>query len=244
VARHDDEKGRAATSAHINPSRQQRADTTVRKRNVNSSTDTRETLLRLAARSFATQGYAATTMRSIADQAGIEAASIYYHFASKEELVDVVMEHGADSIVQHIKEHLDALPPDANAEDRFKATLVGQMSALIKFGDYALAHGRLLTQLPDKVRERQVRRRARHQQLWTGVFDDLRAEGFLRADVDIALCRVFVLGFINSVPTWFDPKKGSLEKVADELCGIFFDGVKPAAKPRRPGRKSELAASA
>ena len=26
---------------------------------------------------------------------GIEAASIYYHFSSKEELVDVVMEHGA-----------------------------------------------------------------------------------------------------------------------------------------------------
>ncbi|HXZ07161.1 MAG TPA: helix-turn-helix domain-containing protein, partial [Paraburkholderia sp.] len=111
-------------------------------------------MLRLAARSFALQGYTATTMRSIADQAGIEAASIYYHFSSKEELVDVVMEHGADSIVQHINEHFDALSSNANAEDRFKAALVGQMSALIKFGDYALAHNRLLTQLPDKVRER------------------------------------------------------------------------------------------
>jgi TetR/AcrR family transcriptional regulator, cholesterol catabolism regulator len=215
----------------------------VRKKNVSSSVDTRENLLRLAARSFATQGYAATTMRSIAEQAGIEAASIYYHFSSKEEMVDVVMEHGADSIVQHIKEHLEALPPGADAEARFKATLVGQMSALIKFGDYALAHGRLLSQLPDKVRERQVRRRARHQQLWTGVFEDMRNEGFLREDVDIRLCRIFVLGFVNSVQTWFDPKKGSLDEVAEQLCGIFFDGVRPAAKLRRPGRKSELAAS-
>ncbi|WP_155642088.1 TetR/AcrR family transcriptional regulator [Burkholderia cepacia] len=200
-------------------------------------------MLRLAARSFATQGYAATTMRAIADQAGIEAASIYYHFSSKEELVDVVMEHGADSIVQHIKEHFDALPRDATADARFKAALVGQMSALIKFGDYALAHGRLLTQLPDKVRERQVKRRERHQQLWTAVFDDLRTEGFLREDVDIALCRVFVLGCINSVQTWFDPKKGSLDKVADQLATMFFEGVKPAAKARRGSRKAELAAS-
>lgn len=221
----------------------------MRKRNVNPSADTRETLLRLAARSFATQGYAATTMRSIADQAGIEAASIYYHFSSKEELVDIVMEHGADSIVQHIKEHFDALPPAATAEARFKAALVGQMSALIKFGDYALAHSRLLTQLPDKVRERQIKRRARHQQLWTAVFDDLRAEGFLREDVDIALCRVFVLGCINSIQTWFDPKKGSLDKVADQLSAIFFEGVKPAAgakpaaKTRRGSRKTELVAS-
>ncbi|WP_174929232.1 MULTISPECIES: TetR/AcrR family transcriptional regulator [Burkholderia] len=205
-------------------------------------------MLRLAARSFATQGYAATTMRFIADQAGIEAASIYYHFSSKEELVDVVMEHGAESIVQHINEHFAALPPGATADARFKAALIGQMSALIKFGDYALAHSRLLTQLPDKVRERQVKRRERHQQLWTAVFDDLRAEGWLREDVDDALCRVFVLGCINSVQTWFDPKKGSLDHVADQLVTMFFEGVRPAAKApaaktRRGSRKTELAAS-
>lgn len=182
-------------------------------------------------------------MRVIADQAGIEAASIYYHFSSKEELVDVVMEHGAESIVQHINEHFNALPATANAEDRFKAALVGQMSALIKFGDYALAHNRLLTQLPDKVRERQIKRRERHQRMWTTVFDDLRAEGYLREDVDMALARVYVLGFINSVQTWFDPKKGSLEKIADQFITMFFEGAAPAAKPRRSGRKKELAAS-
>lgn len=54
------------------------------KRQANATTvDTREKLMRLAARAFGTQGYAATTMRGIADQAGIEAASIYYHFSSK-----------------------------------------------------------------------------------------------------------------------------------------------------------------
>jgi AcrR family transcriptional regulator len=204
----------------------------VPRKNAQPSADTRENLLRLAARSFATQGYTATTMRSIADQAGIEAASIYYHFASKEELVDVVMEHGADSIVQHINGYLDALPPEADAVQRFRAVVTGQMSALIKFGDYALAHGRLLTQLPDKVRERHTRRRARHQQLWTSVFERLRDEGFLRGDADLVLCRMFMLGCINSVQTWFDPRKGSLDKVSDELCKMFFQGMGPV-KARR-----------
>jgi TetR/AcrR family transcriptional regulator, cholesterol catabolism regulator len=199
--------------------------------------------LRLAARSFALQGYTATTMRLIADQAGIEAASIYYHFSSKEELVDVVMEHGAQSIFQHIDEHVNALPADANAEERFKAALVGQMSALIKFGDYALAHNRLLTQLPDKVRDRQIKRRERHQRWWTTVFEDLRTEGYLREDIDIALARVFVLGFINSVQTWFDPKKGSFDKIADQFMAMFFGGAGPSVKPRRNGRKKELTAS-
>jgi len=196
------------------------------KKQYKSSPDTRETLLRLAARSFATQGYSATTMRSIADQAGIEAASIYYHFSSKEELVEEVMAHGGDSIVQHLKDHLDALPPGANAEDRLRAAVVGQMSALVKFGDYALAHSRLLAQLPEKVQGRQVKRREQHQKLWNALLEDLKKDGVLREDADIHLCRVFILGCINSVQTWFSPRKGSLDGVADQLCAIFFDGVR------------------
>ncbi|NML97090.1 TetR/AcrR family transcriptional regulator [Paraburkholderia sp. RP-4-7] len=203
----------------------------------------RETLLQLAARSFVTQGYTATTMRSLADQAGIEAASIYYHFSSKEELVEVVVAHGGDSIVQHIQEHLDALPPSASAETRFKAAVLGQMSALIKFGDYALAHGRLLAQLPDKAREGQVKRHEQNQRLWTQLLEGLRTEGMLRADVDIALCRVFLLGCINSVQGWFNPRKGSLDQVAEQICGMFFDGVKPAAKARKVSRRAVDAAS-
>jgi AcrR family transcriptional regulator len=191
-----------------------------------NSPDTRENLLRLAARAFGTQGYSATSMRSIADQAGIEAASIYYHFSSKEDLVDEVMTHGADSIVQHLQGQLDALPPGASAEQRFRAAVVGQMSALVKFGDYALAHARLLAQLPDKVQERQVKRREQHQKLWNGLLEDLKTAGVLSQDADIHLCRVFILGCINSVQTWFSPRKGSLEAVSDQLCNIFFDGVR------------------
>lgn len=206
------------------------------KKQLNSNPDTRENLLRLAARSFSLQGYTATSMRAIADQAGIEAASIYYHFASKEDLVEEVMAHGADSIVQHLKDHLDALPRQANAEQRFRAAVLGQMSALIKFGDYALAHGRLLAQLPDKVKERQIKRREQHQKLWNTLLEDLKKEGMLRENADIHLCRIFILGGINSVQTWFSPRKGSLEAAADQLCAIFFDGV-------RPGRASSAAGS-
>jgi AcrR family transcriptional regulator len=196
-----------------------------------SSPDTRETLLRLAARSFGTRGYAATSMRAIADEAGIEAASIYYHFASKEALADEVMAHGAERIVQHMRAHLDALPPAAGAEQRLRAAVLGQMSGLIEFGDYALGHNRLVAQLPEKVQARQIERREAHQELWSRLLQDLRREGGLRADVDIHLCRVFLLGCIQTVPTWFDPGKGSLQAVADQVCALFFDGVRARPGP-------------
>ncbi|MFT4101930.1 MAG: TetR/AcrR family transcriptional regulator [Burkholderiaceae bacterium] len=197
------------------------------KTNSTNASETRENLLRLAARAFSVQGYPATTMRNIADQAGIEAASIYYHFASKEEMVDQVMEQGADRIIQHLNRHLDAVGPGATAEQRFRAAVFGQMSALVKHGDFALAHSRLLGQLPDTVRERQIRRRERHQELWNELLEGLRAEGRLRSDVDTALARIFILGSINSIQTWFNPRKGGLREIADKLCDVFFDGASP-----------------
>jgi len=174
------------------------------------------------------QGYSATTMRNIAEQAGIEAASIYYHFSSKEDLVDEVMEQGADRIIRYLNEQLDALGPGATAEQRFRAAVLGQMSGLVRHGDFALAHSRLLGQLPDNVRERQIKRRERHQELWNGLLEDLRAEGKLRSDVDIHLARIFILGSINSIQSWFNPRKGTLGMVADQLCDMFFKGVSPS----------------
>ncbi|WP_045840279.1 TetR/AcrR family transcriptional regulator [Comamonas thiooxydans] len=192
-----------------------------------NTNETRENLLRLAARTFSMQGYSATTMRIIAEQAGIEAASIYYHFPSKEDLVEEVMEQGAGRIVQELIAHVEAMGPDATAEQRFRAAVFGQMSGLVKHGDFALAHGRLLGQLPEAVRERQVKRRERHQKLWNDLLEELRTEGRLRDDVDIHLARISILGSINSVQSWFDPRKGRLEKVAEQLCDIFFAGVSP-----------------
>ena len=188
--------------------------------------DTRDHLLEVAARIVGTQGYAAASMRAIAQEAGIEAASIYHHFASKEDLVDEMMAHGYELMVRHIQEHLDALDANAGAEARFRAAVRGQMSAVAHYGDYTIASNRLLAQLPPRARERQVQRREAHQQLWAGVIEALRAEGVLRPEVDAVLLRVFVQGSVNSAQTWFDPGKGSLADVAAQLCDMFLDGIR------------------
>ncbi|WP_370618894.1 TetR/AcrR family transcriptional regulator [Mumia sp. Pv 4-285] len=49
--------------------------------------DTRERLVAAALRLFRTDGYHATTMRRIADEAGLSLGNAYYYFAGKDELV-------------------------------------------------------------------------------------------------------------------------------------------------------------
>ena len=50
----------------------------------------RDELLGLAAAMIAERGLRATTVRDIADAAGILSGSLYHHFSSKEEMVDEV----------------------------------------------------------------------------------------------------------------------------------------------------------
>lgn len=50
----------------------------------------REEIVRAAARTFARDGYAAVGMRDVAEAVGIRGASLYHHFASKEEILYAV----------------------------------------------------------------------------------------------------------------------------------------------------------
>lgn len=52
-----------------------------------SGAETRAEILRVALDLFTTQGYESTSLRQIADELGIQKASLYYHFAGKEEIV-------------------------------------------------------------------------------------------------------------------------------------------------------------
>jgi AcrR family transcriptional regulator len=50
-----------------------------------------EQILDAAAQLFAERGYAATSTRAIADQVGIRQASLYYHFPSKEQILEILL---------------------------------------------------------------------------------------------------------------------------------------------------------
>ncbi|GAA0955688.1 TetR/AcrR family transcriptional regulator [Actinocorallia libanotica] len=55
------------------------------------ASERRDHLVRLAAELFAKKGFQATTVREIADEAGILSGSLYHHFDSKESIVDEIL---------------------------------------------------------------------------------------------------------------------------------------------------------
>ncbi len=82
---------------------------------------TRDRISACAATLFADHGFAGVSMRDIADAVGIKAASLYNHFADKEELYFAALERGFAERVEDIEKGLDAT---GTAEERLKATVI------------------------------------------------------------------------------------------------------------------------
>lgn len=91
--------------------------------------DTRERIQRSALARFTEQGYDQTSLREIAEDLGVTKAAVYYHFRSKEEIVE--------SLVGDMSEGLEALIAWAGEEpmtrDR-RLELLRRLAAVIADG--------------------------------------------------------------------------------------------------------------
>jgi len=85
---------------------------------------TRTAITEAALRLFRENGYEATTMRAIAQQAGVSTGNAYYYFGSKEELVQ-------QFYARNHAEHLAACRPVLDSETEFAARLRGTLRALV-----------------------------------------------------------------------------------------------------------------
>lgn len=71
--------------------------------------DTKDRILDVAERLFAHQGFAATSLRDITSEAGVNLAAVNYHFGSKEELLAATLERRLRPVNELRLQMLDAL---------------------------------------------------------------------------------------------------------------------------------------
>ncbi|MES2248097.1 MAG: TetR/AcrR family transcriptional regulator [Pseudomonadota bacterium] len=186
---------------------------------------TRERILLEAARLFRHHGYAATTLREIADAANIKAGSIYYHFASKEEILGDVLDKGIQAVADAVRERIEALPADASFRDRIAAGIEGHLWGLLHHGDFTSANIRIYGQIPASAKNRHRVVRRAYADLWDSLFEGAMASGELRSDSSTAVIRLFVIGALNWTVEWYNPQRGSFQDFSRQLTEIVFDGV-------------------
>lgn len=94
---------------------------------------TRQQILDASLRLFSERGFARTTVRDIARQAGITDAAIYYHFESKRELLEALVEERG--FLNNL-ENLARLQPDAPLQETLHWTARGAIHVMDENRDF------------------------------------------------------------------------------------------------------------
>lgn len=102
-----------------------------------SPLETRSIILLCAARLLRENGYAAVSLRQIANEAGIRASTIYYHFESKEEILFHVLEEGLRVIVHEVNKGVATMPAGLSFHERLRIVVRSHLHGLLQVGDFS-----------------------------------------------------------------------------------------------------------
>lgn len=186
---------------------------------------TRERILDAAAAAFRERGFSATRLSDIADRAELQAPSIYYHFGSKEELIEVVLALGVERTYEHVKRRVAEVPKN-DPLGRLRAAIEGHVEMVLETGNYSAANLRLYGQMPDDIRDRLQQTQRQVGRYWNRLLLDARRAGAIRDDLDLSATRMLILGALNWTAEWYQPG-GRLTpaQLAELAATIVLDGI-------------------
>jgi len=195
----------------------------------------RQRILDEAATLFLQRGYAATSLRGIATAAGMKAGSLYYHFASKDALLEAILLRGIDVMVLAFRA-ADEESLDSGGRARIAAHVRAHLAALFEHGPYTAAHVTTFRTAPSTVRGAIVPARDAYEAMWTRLLEDLVARREIARETPIGLSRLILFGAMNSSLEWFDAERGSLDAFAETLTQQFWSGLSDLPVDRLPAR--------
>lgn len=188
------------------------------------SPEGRQRILDVAAALFLERGYAGTSLREIAAAVGMKAGSLYYHFASKEDVLLAILTRGMEVMVVAF-EAASRATAEEDARTRFAAHVRAHLGALFEYGPYTAAHVTTFRTAPGAVRQAIVPQRDAYEAMWSAFLEELRGDGALAAEPPVGISRLTLFGAMNSAVDWFDPERGELDAFAEAIAEQFWSGL-------------------
>lgn len=195
-----------------------------RRRGTTTGSTRRAELLALAGEMFATKGFAQTTVRDIADAAGILSGSLYHHFTSKEAMLTELLSGFLDGLHARFTEIVESgddprADLDGLITESFRTIHNEQQAVALYQNEQAL--------LATVEGFGFVAERSRDiEALWIRVLEAGRASGVFRADADSALLYRFIRDGVWSTVAWYRPGGGHTpETLAEQYLSLLHNGL-------------------
>lgn len=172
---------------------------------------------------FRERGYAATSVRDIAQALDMQGGSLYAHVASKEDMLWAIVVRAADRFNREVGSIAGAegQPAKGRLRDMIRAH-VGVVTSAQKDAAVFLHEWRFL----NPERRAQIGQRRDHYEL---LFRQVIAEGVGTNEfrpVDPRLAAMAILSALNGIATWYRPTGSkTAEDIADQHANLFLIGL-------------------
>jgi AcrR family transcriptional regulator len=187
--------------------------------------DSRQEILRTAARLFQQRGYDATSMNDVAGALKLSKGGLYHHFQSKDEILFEIMNHAMEITQQRV---LDPVRSIADPEDRLRALIRLHIEVVLSPRDREITV--MLHEnhpLPPALRKRINARKKEYIHF----LEDLMAEvqnksQRTKGKVGPRAAAFALLGMINWIYQWHKPE-GDLQaqNLIPQFTDLIFAGI-------------------
>lgn len=186
-----------------------------------SSLNKRDEIIQVAAELFRRLGYAETSLKDIANRVGILKGSLYYHFSSKEELLNEVINEGINKILSVAQQICNK--KELSPRERLRYLTKNHLLHLIKNNMYLVIASNQIDKLTPEHRDEYIVKRDLYEKLLRETLEEgIRAEEF--SPVDIKLTVFAILGICNWIIQWYrNDGPYSSEYIADYLSTLICD---------------------
>ena len=185
-----------------------------------------------AARVFAERGFHGATTQDIADVLGIRQASLYYYFSSKEAALELVCLRGVEGFFEAAK---TIAARRESAQKRLISLIGSHLSPLVDRADFVKVFLNERQHLPRESRRRIGRWSRGLERIFEDVIKEGVAKGEFRADLDVRLATLAILGMCNAASSWQRKENIDVNDIAEEFARLMTDGMgkRPTVRRRR-----------
>jgi AcrR family transcriptional regulator len=186
--------------------------------------DSRQEILRVAARLFYQQGYHATSMNDVAAALKLSKGGLYHHFQSKDEILFELMNHAMDLTQDRV---IDPVRTIADPEQRLRTLIRLHVDVVLSVRDREITV--LLHEnhpLPPSLRKRINARKKEYIHFLEKLITEVQQVRRSTRVVSARAATFALLGMLNWIYQWYKPE-GPLtaDDIARQYADIFFAGA-------------------
>ena len=184
----------------------------------------KEQVIRKAAELFREKGYAASSMRDLAQKLGIEAASLYSHIKSKEEILQSLC---FDMAAEFRKSLDDVEKLDVSAAEKLSLGIIGHIQVMAKDLTASAVFMNEHRHLSQPWLRQFLLLRINYINRFKAIIEAGVRTGEFKSSIDRKLAVMTLFSSLNWMPMWYDPNTGiNPQDLGKQLADMLVNGLR------------------